>query len=188
MTVASCDTKRIPEFENQIRLQTAPYSPWWNPGVLVVRVNSLSTMHQNSSPLHSADLTKSVPKFCRHEIVEDGIDGRVHVRHRPAEVEYIEILLDTQVLNRLCGRRDVPGQKDPKGHQTQEEGEYDSPKHENQLASGPVTECLTALEENKTPRWCKTELFYQTKSQQTITHLESRIRHQVNGYDRIEYE
>lgn len=70
---------------------------------------------------HAAQAREAVAELGRHQVVQDGVDGRVEVEHDAAEVEQVVVALDAQRRHRLRGHDDDPQGERPERQQTQEE-------------------------------------------------------------------
>ena len=83
-------------------------------------------------PRQSQRFEEGRPELGRHDVVQDGVDGRVEVEHDPAEVEPREpghrVVRDV-----LVRRQDEPQRQHPERHQADEEEHH----HRTQLPNHP---------------------------------------------------
>lgn len=76
-------------------------------------------------------------EFRTHQVVEDGIYGRVQVDHYPAEVEDVVVLLHAQPVHVFLRYYYDPEREHSKWYETQEEAQNYGAQHEDDLPPGP---------------------------------------------------
>ena len=64
-----------------------------------------------SSPRQSERFEEGRPEFGRHDVVQDGIDGRIEVEHDAAKVQRVVISFDAHRFHLLVRRQDDPQRK-----------------------------------------------------------------------------
>ena len=77
------------------------------------------------------------PKFGRHDVVQDGIDGRVDVEHDATEIEHVVVGLGPDVFYLLGAAQNNPQREYAKWQQAQEEEDDHGSQHGHYLASRP---------------------------------------------------
>lgn len=105
---------------------------------------AVSAKERHLAASEAADPREARAELWRHEVVQDGVDGRVEVVHRAAEVEYVEVLLDAQIEDRLVADEDDPECESPEGQQAEEEQQHDGAEHEHDLPAAPAVALLAA--------------------------------------------
>lgn len=91
----------------------------------------------SAGPVESERFEEGRAEFGGHDVVQDGINGRIEVEHDSTKVEDVVISLDAEVFNVFVRRQDEPQGENAEGQEADEEEDDNRAQHRHHLAPGP---------------------------------------------------
>lgn len=84
-------------------------------------------------PFAATQFPEALSEFRRHQIVQNGIDGRIQVEHDATEVQAIVVAFEAESLHHFIGHNDDPQCEYAKRNEAKEKGQNHRAKHEHHL-------------------------------------------------------